>query len=154
MSSRVLKFKPNRMAGLTTCWTIHLIKIQLNGFHTALVRGMLAVLCFTLALEALRMPVVQCMDKKSTMTMLADERIDHTQQSIIKRYLVCIQVSTYSFQTQELNGIMSNILCQPTTMNVNITKKGTKCRYWVQDPSLVLNRELSRMLDCLDSNVI
>lgn len=84
------------MAGLTTCWTIHLIKIQLNGFHTALVRGMLAVLCFTLALEALRMPVVQCMDKKSTMTMLADERIDHTQQSIIKRYL-CLHLGKYLF---------------------------------------------------------
>jgi hypothetical protein len=42
---------------------------------------------FTLALDALRLPMVQRLDEKSTAAMWADANINHTQQRIIKKHL-------------------------------------------------------------------
>jgi hypothetical protein len=42
---------------------------------------------FTLALDALGLPVVQRLDEKSTAAMWADANINYMQQRIIKRHL-------------------------------------------------------------------
>jgi leucyl-tRNA synthetase len=42
---------------------------------------------FTLALEALGLPIVQCMDEKSTAAMWTYANVNYMQQRIIKKHL-------------------------------------------------------------------
>jgi hypothetical protein len=69
---------------------------------------------FTLALDGLGLPVVQCLDEKSTAAMWADGNINYTKQWIIKRHLRML--------------IMSNFLSLPITMSIGTTKMVTRHR--------------------------
>jgi hypothetical protein len=115
---------------------------------------------FTLALEALGLPVVQRLDEQSTAAMWADANINYTQQRIIKKHLwlhfgkrLFIPESTFSADHMHYY-IPTYYNEYKYYKNGDKLQKPEKCHYWCRDPSLVVAKELSRMLDYLDANSI
>jgi hypothetical protein len=115
---------------------------------------------FTLALEALGLPVVQRLDEKSTLAMWADANINYTQQRIIKKHLrlhfgkrLFIPDTTFNAD-HEHYYIPTHYNEYKHYKNGDRMQKPERCQYWCRDPSLVVTTELSRMLDYLDPNLI
>ncbi len=115
---------------------------------------------FTLALEALGLPVVQRLDEKSTAAMWADAIINYTQQRIIKKHPQ-LHFWKWLFITDTTFNEDHEHYCIPTLYNEykhyekgDRTQKPERCQFWCRDPSLVVSTELSRLLDYLDPNLI
>jgi hypothetical protein len=115
---------------------------------------------FTLALEALGIPVVQRLDEQSTAAMWADANVNSTQQRIIKKHLrlhfgkrLFIPESTFIVDHQHYY-VPTYYNEYKHYKNCDKLQKPERCQYWVRDPSLVVAKELSRMLDYLDTNLI
>ena len=115
---------------------------------------------FTLALEALGLPVVQHLDEQSTAAMWADANINYTQQRIFKKHLrlhfgkrLFIPESTFS--ADHVHYYIPNHYNEyKFYKNGDKLQKPERCHYWCRDPSFVVAKELSRMLDYLDANSV
>jgi hypothetical protein len=115
---------------------------------------------FTLALEALGLPVVQRLDEHSTATIRADANINYTQQRIIKKHLrlhfgkrLFIPESTLNVDHQH-DYIPTYCNEYKYYKNGDKMQKPERCHYWCHDPSLVVANEFSRILDYVDRNLI
>jgi hypothetical protein len=115
---------------------------------------------FTLALEALGLPVVQHMDEQTTAAMWSDANINYTQQRIIKKHLrlhfgkrVFIPDNTLH-RDHEQYYVPTYYNKYKYYKNGDKTQKPERCQYWCRDPSIVLTNEISRLLDYTDSNLI
>ena len=115
---------------------------------------------FTIALDALGLPVVQQLDEKSTAAMWADANINYTQQRIIKRHLR-LHLGKRLFIPETRFSSDHEHYFVPTYYNEykyykngDKSQKPERCHYWCRDPSIVVGKEFSRMLDYLDPNLI
>jgi len=115
---------------------------------------------FTLALEALGLPVVQRMDEQSTAAMWTDANINYTQQRIIKKHLR-LHFGKRVFIPDNMLSHDHEQYYVPTYYNEykyykngDKTQKPERCQYWCRDPSIVVTNEISRLLDYTDSNLI
>ncbi len=104
--------------------------------------------------------MVQQLDEQSTAAMWADANINYTQQRIIKKHLqphfrkwLFIPESTFSINHQHYY-VPTYYNEYKHYKNGEKMQKPDRCHYWCHDPSLVAAKELSRMLDYLDTNFI
>jgi len=102
---------------------------------------------------------VKCMDEKSTAAMWTDANVNYTQQRIIKKHLrlhfgkrVFIPDSTLS-SDHEQYYVPTYYNEYKYYKNGDKTQKPEQCQYWCQDPSLVVTKEIIRLLDYTDSNL-
>ncbi len=104
--------------------------------------------------------MVQLLDEKSTAAMWADANINYTQQRIVKKHLRLhfgkrLFIPETTFNTDhEQRYVPTYYNEQKYYKNGDKTQKPERCHYWCRDPSLVVAKELSRMLDYLDPSLI
>jgi hypothetical protein len=115
---------------------------------------------FTLALDALGLPVVQRLDEKSTAAMWVDANINYTQQRIIKRHLRLLLGKRLFIPDSKFNADHERYFV-PTYYNEyryykngDTTQKPERCLYWCRDPSIVVANEISRLLDYTSPNLL
>ena len=115
---------------------------------------------FTLASASLGYPLVQRMNEAVAQAMWADANINHTQQRILKRHLrQCF--GKRIFIPENHISVEANFYSVPTFYGEykhykdgDKSQKAEKCAYWSRDASLVLKKELERLLDYTDLNVV
>jgi len=115
---------------------------------------------FTLASEALGLPLVQRLDSTSALAMWSDANINYTQQRIIKKHLR-LHFGRRLFISETTFSNDSEHYYVPTYYGEykhykqgDKTQKPERCSYWCRDPSLVVSKELSRLLHYLDPNLV
>ena len=115
---------------------------------------------FTLASEALGLPLVQRMDATNAAAMWSDANVNITQQRILKKHLkvhfgkrLFIPEKVFSSDLERFNV--------PTAYGEykfykdgDHTQKPERCPYWTRDASLVVLNELTRLLEYSDSHLI
>ena len=115
---------------------------------------------FTLASEALGLPLVQRLDSASTLAMWSDANINYTQQRIIKKHLRLHFGKRLFIPETKFEEDNDHYAVQTCYGEYKYYKNGVKeqkperCSYWYRDPSLVVANELSRLIDYLDPNLV
>jgi hypothetical protein len=115
---------------------------------------------FTLASEALGLPLVQKMDATNAAAMWSDANVNITQQRIIKRHLR-VHFGKRLFIPEKIFSADLQRYYVPTAYgdykfykDGDHTQKPEKCPYWTRDASLVVLNELTRTLDYTDPNLV
>jgi hypothetical protein len=114
---------------------------------------------FTLACAALGTPLAQRLDEPSAEAMWSDANINETQQRITRRHL-WFHCGKRLFIAEEKN--QEDFKYYPTSYGSfnyykdgDMSQKAEKCSYWSRDASLVVSKELERVIDYTkDCNVI
>ncbi len=110
---------------------------------------------FTAASEAFGILLVQCLDPASSLAMWSDANVNYNKR-IVKKHLqhhfgkqIFILETMFSEDSDHYSVLMfyNEYKCYK---NVDETHKPQRCSYWRRDPSNVVLKELSRMLDYLD----
>ncbi len=91
--------------------------------------------------------------------MVRCKHISYTPQRIVKKHLRlhfgwCLFISETTFSEDNEHYYLPTDYCEDKhNKQGNKTQKPERCSYWCCDPSLVVSKELSRMLDYLDPNL-
>lgn len=116
---------------------------------------------FTLASEALGIPLVQRMDATNAAAMWSDANVNITQQRILKKHLkVHFGKRLFIPENKIFNSDLERYSA-PTSYGEykfykdgDRTQKPEKCPFWTRDASLVVLNELTRVLEYSDSDLI
>jgi hypothetical protein len=115
---------------------------------------------FTLASEALGLPLVQRMDATNAAAMWSDANVNITQQRIIKKHLR-VHFGKRLFIPEKIFSADLQRYYVPTAYgdckfhkDGDHTQKPEKCPYWTRDASLVVLNELTRTLEYTDLNLV
>jgi len=142
--------KPESLDGLIICWIIWLVQdlkrmMPWNGYP--IFWGI------TLASEALGLPLVERLDDASAQAMWSDANINVTQQQIIKKHL-CFHFGKLVFVPEkEISRDCESYFIPTVYGEYKHYKKGDRshkperCSYWCRDASIVVSKELERLLD-------
>jgi len=112
---------------------------------------------FTLASEALGLPIVQRMDASSAEAMWSDANINVVQQRIIRRHLrhhfgKRLFISENSFKEDRKHySVNTHYNCLKYYKGGDTSLKPEKCPYWFRDPAEVVAIELTKLLDYSDT---
>lgn len=113
---------------------------------------------FTLASEALRTPVVQRLDEASAEAMWSDANINVVQQRIIRKHLkyhfgsrLFIPQKIFK-ENREYYNVPTNYNCFKYYKDGDKLQKPEKCPYWTCDPSAVVSKEVTKLLDYTEQN--
>lgn len=108
---------------------------------------------FTLASEALGLPLVQRLDDASAQAMWSDANINVTQQRIIKKHLRYHFGKRLFIPDQHISNDVDHYNVHTTYGEFKFYKKGDRtqkaerCSYWCRDASIVVSNELARLID-------
>jgi len=115
---------------------------------------------YTLASESLGNPLVQQMSETKAEAMWADANVNVTQQRIIKRHLRH-QFGKRLFIADRKLSYDCNYYSVPTrygeykyVKDGDTSQKPDKCSFWSRDASLVVQKELERLLDYTNLNEV
>jgi hypothetical protein len=115
---------------------------------------------FTLASEALGLPLVERMDAAAAEAMWSDANVNVVQQRIIRRHLkyhfgkrLFIPRKIFEEDREHYNA-QTYYDCYKYYKGGDKQQKPEKCPYWCRDPDEVVSKELTKLLDYSDPNLI
>ncbi len=114
---------------------------------------------YTVASEVLGLPLVERLDDVSALAMWSDANINVTQQPIIKKHLR-FHFGKCLFIPEECISKDGEHYSVPTSYSeckyykkVDRSQKPERCSYWCRDASIVISKELERLLDYSNNNL-
>jgi hypothetical protein len=115
---------------------------------------------FTLASEALGLPLVERMDAAAAEAMWSDANVNVVQQWIIRRHLkyhfgkwLFIPRKIFEEDREHYNA-QTYYDCYKYYKGGDKQQKPEKCPYWCRNPDEVVSKELTKLLDYIDPNLI